>query len=386
MFSVAEVSGDLHGANLASELRRLQPSVALFGAGGERMAAAGVDVRLDITDASTFGLRDMLGVLPRHVRTLLKIGRMLARERPDVVVLIDAPGLNFTIARIARRLGIRTIYYVPPQTWLWNPDAAARRLSRTVDLVVAIFEREAALYRRAGARALYYGHPLADLAASVHPSKQDIRRRTGIPESATVIGLFPGSRKLEIARLLPAMLEATTVAATRGHALQVIVAVASAKLRPFIDRTVGEHGDLVHLSDRPRDVLAVSDVILAASGTVLLEAVALDVPAIMTYRLDRLTSFYASHILKVRQALQFYSIPNITVGEAIIPELVLDRATAGHMADAVVTLLADPAARDRMRRAYARIRAHLGPPGAAARVAAHILHSPAGVSPETRED
>ncbi|RPJ63847.1 MAG: lipid-A-disaccharide synthase, partial [Acidobacteria bacterium] len=315
MFSVAEVSADLHAADLALELRRLRPSIALFGVGGERMAAAGVDVHMDITDESTFGLWDILGTLPRHLRNLSAIRRMLRSERPDLVVLVDAPGLNFTVARVARRLGIRSVYYVPPQTWLWNPGPAARRLSRSVDLVVATFEREAALYERAGARVAYYGHPLAGLAAGCHASKQAVRRRLGIPEDTNVVGLFPGSRKREIASLLPAMLEAARLSAAQIHPLHVVAAAASARLRPFIERRLGGQGNQVQLLDRARDALAASDVVLAASGTVLLEAVALDVPAVMTYRLDGLTRFYADRILKVRRALSFYSIPNITAGE-----------------------------------------------------------------------
>ncbi len=378
MFSVGEVSGDRHAGDLAAALLRLRPEARLFGAGGEHMAASGVDVRLDITDASTFGLRSLFGALPQHVRSALAIRRMLKRERPDALVVVDAPALNLPLARAARRLGIRTVYYVPPQTWLWRPDSATRRLRRSADLIVPIFDREAEVYRQRGLSVVYHGHPMADLAAAPRRSADEIRRQLDLPASGPVVGVFPGSRRAEIAQLLPAMLEAMARVGTRVAPPHLIVAVASSRLRPFIEQTLGPQRGRVRLSNNGRDVLGASDVTLAASGTVLMEAAALDVPAIMTYRLDGLSYLYGKYVLRVRRQLDFYSMPNILMAEAVIPELVLERAEPGHMADAIVRYLTDSEARARMLDGYARLRARLGSPGVAGRVAASVLRMISG--------
>jgi lipid-A-disaccharide synthase len=374
MFSVGEVSGDAHAARLAREILQIRPDAALFGAGGERMAAAGVDVRVDITDASTFGLADLFDSAPRQLSALRAIRRMLARERPDALVLVDAPGLNFAVASMARRLGIRTVYYVPPQTWLWNPEGAARRMRHAVDTVFAIFEREAHWYARAGANARYHGHPTADLALEAQPGRDAARRTLGIPADAYCVGLFPGSRRPEIRRLLPAMLQAAAIASLRLQPLHVVIGLASTKLRADIERRLGHDTRAqVHVHQNAHEVLDAADVSLAASGTVLLEAVMLDAPAIMTYRIDHLTRLYAKYVLRVRDRLRFYSMPNILVDDEVIPELVVERATPDEMARAIVTYATDVTARERMKAGYARVRARLGQPGVAARVAAELV-------------
>jgi lipid-A-disaccharide synthase len=374
MFSVAEVSGDAHASRLARELLRLRPDAALFGAGGERMAAAGVDVRVDITDTSSFGVADLFDSVPQQLSALRAVRHMLARERPDALVLVDAPGLNFTVAWLARRLGIRTIYYVPPQTWLWNPIGAARRMRRAVDTVFAIFDREAQCYARAGADVRYHGHPIADLVLESHPGREAARQRLGIPDGACCVGLFPGSRRQEIRRLLPSMLEAASLAAAHLQPLHVVVALASTRLRQAVEQQLAAAAHVrIHVRDDAREVLAAADVSLAASGTVLLEAAVLDAPAIMTYQVDHLTRLYAKHLLRLPDQLRFYSMPNILAEDAVIPELVVERARAEEMATEIVRLVADTSARERMQAGYARVRTRLGEPGVAARVAADLV-------------
>jgi lipid-A-disaccharide synthase len=171
------------------------------------------------------------------------------------------------------------------------------------------------------------------------------------------------------------MVDAVTTLRAATPDLEVVLAVASDRLRASIDRVVDGNRGRIRFSDRPRDVLAACDVNLAASGTVLLEAAVLDAPAIMTYRVDRLTSLYATHVLRLRRALPFLALPNITAGEPVVPELVLDRATAPHLATAAAACLSDPALVGKMRDGYARVRARLGEPGVSDRVAEHLLRS-----------
>jgi len=373
MFSAAEVSGDALAGRLAGELRRLDPDVRLWGMGGAHMAAAGVDVEIDITDTSTFGLTDLFNSFPRHLRTLRRLRRMLADRRPDALILVDAPGFNFAVATMARRLGVRTIYYIPPQTWLWNPASAARRMRNKVDLVVAIFEREAMLYRQAGANVVYHGHPLVDLSRlSVAP--REARLRHGIPEGLPCIGLFPGSRRQEIARLLPAMARAVDRIRANVGPVRVVLGVASAQLRDVVHGVLpADTPDLHVFESSAHDALACCDVSLAASGTILLEAVALDAPVVMTYKLDALTYLYGKYLLRVPQKIPYYSMPNIVANARVVPELVLEAATPERLAAEALGLLTDAGRREEMRRGFRVIRSRLGTPGVVSRVAQDIL-------------
>lgn len=371
-FSVGEISGDVHGAELARALVRARPDAHIFGSGGERMRAAGVDVRLDVTGTSTVGLLDPLASLPRHAATLWTMCRLIRRSRPDLVVLVDAPALNFPIARFARQIGVRTTYYVAPHTWLWNATGATRRLARSVDAVVAIFEREAEIYRRAGLPVIYEGHPIVDLLAS-RPCRHSARQQLDLAPEAPVLGLFPGSRRHEIARLLPLMVRAACLLRERFPEISVVVAAASAQCHDQIAQMQAALKVSLRVSTRSRDLLAASDVNLAASGTVLLEAAILDAPAIMAYQLDRLSALYITRILRLPDVLQYFAMPNIAAGQLVVPELVGRNATAEALACAAATHLTEPAATRSMRDGYARVRETLGAPGVAGRVADRLV-------------
>jgi lipid-A-disaccharide synthase len=381
MLSAAEVSGDMHGAHLAREVLRREPRAVLFGMGGIRMAKAGVEVGIDITDLSTFGLVGVLDSLPRRLKALAAVRRMMARARPDALILIDSPGFNFAVAASARRLGIPAIYYVAPQTWLWNPRNAARRLRRSVDLAVAIFEREAESYRREGVNFVYHGHPLGDLGRNGWRASA-IRRELGIPDGRPCIGLLPGSRRREIVQLLPEMLAAVDGIEAALGPVSVVLGVASPRLQDCVRGVVSRRRPGLHVVESDAHAtLTCADASLAASGTVLLEAAALDAPVVMTYKIDPLTRVFGRLVLKLPQRLRFYAMPNILVGERIVPELVLGDANPASMTNELLLLLRDEEARERIRQGYARVRSRLGPSGAVARVAEDILEFVAAAAP-----
>ncbi|MEK6694013.1 MAG: glycosyltransferase, partial [Nitrospirota bacterium] len=186
-----EASGDLHGAHLAAALKAQAPDLVILGVGGPRMRAAGVELVQDIGSVDVIGL-----VGPAAARTMVKriltLRKILRREPLDLVVLIDNPGLNFHFARIARRAGLRVLYYIAPQLWAWRPQRM-KWMQRRVDHVMVILPFEEELYRRAGVPCTFVGHPLLDDVAPSY-DRDRLRAAYGLPRDACVIGLLPGSR------------------------------------------------------------------------------------------------------------------------------------------------------------------------------------------------
>jgi lipid-A-disaccharide synthase len=207
MIVAGETSGDLHGATLCRALRDLAPTRRLIGMGGERMAAAGLERLADVTRAAVIGGTEALGPIPTLLRAWRRLKTVLTKgPRPGALVLIDFPEFNMRLARVARRVGVPVVYFIPPQVWAWRPWRA-RALARRVSLVLAVFPFEVALYRAVGARVEFVGHPILDVLAHA-PTREEARRRLGLDPGATVIGLLPGSRAQEVASTLPVLHDA----------------------------------------------------------------------------------------------------------------------------------------------------------------------------------
>lgn len=373
-FSAAEVSGDVLAAALARELKALDPDLSMTGLGSRHLAEAGVELVGDVTTTSVIGVSVPLLHLPRLARTLWTVRRLLARTRPAAVVLVDAPGINFPIARMARRLSIPTIYYVPPHTWMWNPSGAVARLRQHVDLVVPVLPAEAALYRDAGLNVLYRGHPIVDLVQAGGRGLAGATAREGEEKTRRFrVGILPGSRRPEIARLLPIMAEAVRLLAERLGPLDAVVGPAAGSSQDLVPRVRRVLGDLARVTALPaREVMATCDVSLAASGTVLLEAALLDAPVVMTYRLDLLTWWIGRYVVRIPEKMEHYALPNMLAGERIVPELVQRHANPQRLAAEAHRLLSDAAARQRLREGYQRVREALGAPGVTRAIAADV--------------
>ncbi len=361
-----EASGDLHGAHLAAALKAQAPDLVVLGVGGPRMKAAGVELVQDIGHVDVIGL-----VGPAAARTLVKrvltLRKILRREPLDLVVLIDNPGLNFHFARIARRAGLRVLYYIAPQLWAWRPGRM-RWMQRRVDHVVVILPFEEELYRRAGVPCTFVGHPLLDDVAPSY-DRDRLRATYGIPRDACVIGLLPGSRTGEVKDLLPVFLDAARLL-QQGRPLRLILAVAETVEQEAIKRMCDEAGLDVRLVLRdPDGVMAVSDLLFIASGTATLQAAIIGTPMVIAYRLPWFTYLLARLLVRVDSI----GLANIVAGKPFIPELIQHRATPRNLAGEARRILDDVLYRDGMRAEMARVRSLLGAPGASARAAAVVL-------------
>ena len=368
MLSVGEASGDLHGASLAKALKALQPDISLLGMGGAGMRSAGVDIVYDIADLGVMGIVEVIRNLRKMFRLRDMLTEVMERERPDVLVVIDYPGFNMRLAAVAKRLRIPVVSYISPSVWAWG-RGRAKSVAETVTKIAAIFSFEAEVYKQAGADVTFVGHPLLDIVKP-HWGKEEATRYFGVNPEYPVVLLLPGSRRHEIDRLLPPMLETAVKISRSIPQCQFYLPVASTISREMIETRLQAYPVKVQLTDGyTYDLMSVADLALAASGTVTLEAALLQLPCVVMYK----TAFLTYLIGKALVRIENISLPNIVAGRRILPEFLQTAVTAENLAAAALPMLLDEKVRQKNRADLAEVRSRLGEPGAVGRVAQLVL-------------
>ncbi|MDF0643500.1 MAG: lipid-A-disaccharide synthase [Nitrospira sp.] len=362
-----EASGDLHGANLAKEVLSLDPSARLVGIGGAGMKAAGVALIPGVPQLDVMGLVG-LSAVRAIVQRIRAIRRVLRSERWDLVVLIDNPALNLHFARIAKAAGQKVLYYVAPQIWAWRP----RRINwiqRRVNHVVVILPFEEEIYRRAGIRCTYVGHPLLDAVAAQY-DRPALRRRFGLDQEAPVVGLLPGSRVAEVELLMPVLLKAAAELLARNPKTQFILAQASSIQDALIqERLHGSSIPVTVVRDQSSEVMAASDILWIASGTATLQAAVVGTPMVLLYKTTLPTYLLARCLIRVR----WIGLVNLIAGRSVVPELIQDEATAERLIRETDRLANDRRAYGEMKDSLRQVHRALGEPGASRRAARVVL-------------
>ncbi|HEU5217308.1 MAG TPA: lipid-A-disaccharide synthase [Gemmatimonadales bacterium] len=355
--SAGEPSGDLHGGAVVRALRDRLPGISIDALGGPCVRAAGATVRHPMERYTVLGFVEVLGKIPAHVRLLRQLEREFRAGAYDLALLIDYPGFNVRVAEAAHRHGVKVLYYIAPQLWAWRPGRA-RKLARAVDRLAAVLPFEPAFFARHGINAEYVGHPLLDRPAL--PTRNEARQRLGIGAAERVLGLFPGSRPQETARLWAPFRDAARRLRALGACERVLVAGTADGGYP------GSEGFQLHRG-ASEDVFAAADVALAKSGTTTLEAAVADLPMVVAYRVHPLTSWLARRLITV----PWISLVNLVADAPVVPELTQGSVTPERLVEAATPLL-DPAHPKTLgqREGLRLVRERLGGGGAAGRVAA----------------
>jgi lipid-A-disaccharide synthase len=369
MIMSGEASGDLHGANLAREIRRQDPSISLYGVGSKQMKAAGVQMLADASDISVVGITAVLTHIGAIYRVFTKLKRFLKHERPDILVLIDFPDFNIMLGKAARKLGIPVLYYISPQVWVWR-KGRIKTIAGMVKAMIVVFPFEVPLYEKAGVDVRFVGHPLTDVVRSDLTAGQ-ARQVFGLETARRTIALLPGSRRSEIIHLLPDMLAAAKILLSRFQDLQFVLPVAPTVDRDFVRSFVEQGGVPVRMIEgRTYDVLKASDAAIVASGTATLETGLMALPMVIAYRISALNYFI---LTKLVRGVKNVGLVNIVAGKRIVPELVQYDSTPENMADAVTKMLNDPVYYNQVRAGLAEVRTRLGDAGASARAASVVM-------------
>ena len=362
-----EASGDLHGANLAKALRAKDPQVSLAGIGGAAMEAAGVRL---VCKMGQFDVMGMVGplALVAIVRRFFFMRRLFRSEPWDAVIFVDNPGLNLRYAYFAKGAGLRVLYYVAPQIWAWGPWRMYW-IKKRVDQVLVILPFEKPLYDKAGVRCTFVGHPILDAVEGSY-DRAALRSRFGFSHDERVIGLLPGSRAREVQVLLPILIEAAEKLAHREPKTKFILAQASTIQDNLLQPLLRQRSVPVTLvKEQASEVMAVSDLVLVASGTATLQAAVVGTPMVLFYRTSAWEFLIASFFIRVK----WIGLVNLVAGRSIVPELLQDEATGQRLAEEALHILERPAAYTEMKRNLAQVRVALGEPGASARAAEVVL-------------
>lgn len=358
LLSAGEASGDLHASGVASAIRAREPDWQLTGVGGPRMQRAGVELVEDVVSQAVMGFAEVVAHLPRHFALLRRLRAMLRSGAIDLLMCVDYPGFNMKLAAAAHDAAVPVLYYITPQVWAWG----ARRLpqlARLVTRAAVILPFEESLLREHGIDATFVGHPLLDRASAM-PTREAARAQLGLGAADRVLALFPGSRTQEVERHLDAFVAAAGVVQKHVSGLRVLVAQAS---EIEIDRTRCPYPIVASSSFT---LLRAADAALCKSGTTTLEAALAGCPLVVGYRTSAWTYALARRVVTIPRI----ALVNVLAGREVAPEFVQHALQPAAVASALLSLL-DPgsAARAEALAGLAEVRAQLGEPGAADRVA-----------------
>jgi lipid-A-disaccharide synthase len=353
-----EASADLHGAAVLRELRALRPGLRAFGAAGPLLRAEGCEGLVRAEDLSVMGIAEVLPALPRILRALRTLRQAAMERRPGAALLIDSPDFNLRLARKLRRLDVPVAYFIGPSVWAWR-TYRVRRIARDVARMLVILPFEAQFYERHGVHAVYVGNPLFDgpplgsSTTAATDSRRAARQRLGLEVDAPVLALLPGSRKQEVRRIWPAMLDAARAVRARVPDLQLVVPVAPTVQKGWLRAEL----PVVFIEGRAPEVLAAADVAVVASGTATLEAALAQVPTVVVYRTSWLTWLVGRLLVRV----PFVSLVNLIAGRRVVPELLQGECTGDRIARSAQMLLTSPAERDAQLEGMRRVRDALAP-------------------------
>ena len=373
MMSAGEASGDLHGARLAKEMLEMEPDVELFGFGGAKMAEAGVRLVRDCRDYSIMGVWEVVLGLGRLLQLEKTLVESMREEKPDLLLIIDYPDFNWRLAAKAKALGVPVFSYIPPSAWAWR-KGRAKKCAAIAKEIVTIFHHEIGPYVTAGANVSFLGNPLVDtVRADMEP--EAARAFFGLKDGERAALLLPGSRRQEISFLLPDMLKAVRILKEKRPETRFFLPVAPGIERQEIERHIEKSGASVELTEEHvYDLMGVADFAIATSGTVVMEAALMDLPAVVCYRMGRLNYAIGRMLVKI----DHFSLPNIILGEEAEPELLQDGVTPERIAEEAAKLYKGEPQRDSVMARLKVAVLQLGPPGASVRVAAHVLAAAAG--------
>ncbi|HEU4622934.1 MAG TPA: lipid-A-disaccharide synthase [Burkholderiaceae bacterium] len=335
-----EPSGDLLAGLLLGPLKQQWPNTQFWGIGGPRMQSHGFKSKWPMDALSVHGYWDAL----RNLHTILGIRRALRErvlaERPALFIGTDAPDFNLSLEADLRAAGIKTVHFVSPSIWAWRGERV-NRIARSVDLMLCLFPFEPELYERAGVRAVYVGHPLADTIPLV-PDTEAARKRLKLaPQGGRVVAVLPGSRMGEVQRIGPIFAETMRLMHSRERNLRFLVPTATPMLRTRIDaqlepvRIAG--ANITVLDGRSHDAIEACDAVLVASGTATLECALFKKPMVIAYR----AAWLSALLMRRMGYLPYVGLPNVLAREFVVPEFLQERAQPDMIADAMFDALND---------------------------------------------
>ncbi len=368
LFSAGETSGDQHAANVFLELKKHHPDIHAIGMGSSKMRQAGIDIRYDSSNIGVIGVVEVL----KHygeIRNALKLmQKIIETERPDLVICVDYKEFNFKLAKFAKQLGIKVLFYVSPQVWAWRPGRVVK-YGKAIDMMAVIFPFETKYYEAENVPVRYVGHPSVD---KVHPqrAKNEDLALFHLNPQQPIVGLLPGSRMNEIKRMLPVMLQAAEKIAAENPLVQFILPQADSISDELLNSYLNAAAIKIKvIKNQPYDVMQCCDAIMTTSGTATIEIALLNIPMVIAYKLSPLTYLLGRLLVNIA----FIGLPNIIAGKKIVTELIQHEAIPENLANEINRLLNNSDYKNTMQTELKKVQQQLGKGGGSMNMAELVL-------------
>ncbi|MBC8053661.1 MAG: lipid-A-disaccharide synthase [Sphingobacteriaceae bacterium] len=358
-----EASGDLHGANLMKALKHQDENASIRFLGGDLMAAEGGTLVRHYSDMAFMGFIEVLFNLRTVLKNLKHTKADLLANKPDALILIDFPGFNLKIAGFAKKNNIKVFYYISPKVWAWNQKRVLK-IQKVVDKMFCILPFEVDFYKSWGMTVDYVGNPLLDAISAFIPNTK-FRLQHSLGEKG-IVALLPGSRKQEITRILPEMLNA----AGQFPNYQFVIAGAPNFTEEFYTSIIGDRKVPV-VYNQTYDLLKNSDAAIVTSGTATLETALLDIPQVVVYKANSISIGIARMLVKIK----FISLVNLIMDKLVVKELIQEDCNVESLVKELNAILHDPLTRSQMLINYQQLAEKMGEAGASAKTARLIIDS-----------
>ncbi len=352
-----EASGDLHGANLVTQMKKIDGRSSFRAWGGDLMEQAGAELVKHYRDLAFMGFTEVIKNLPVILSNLRFCKEDILQYRPDALILIDYPGFNLRIAEWGKKNGFRIIYYISPQVWAWKENRV-KAIKKYVDKMLVILPFEKDFYQKWNYEVEYVGHPLVKIIDSFLENNK-------VPVQDQVIALLPGSRKQEILKKLPVMLEVTRSFPNE----KFVVAQAPGQEDHFYTSLLSPYPNVSSVKNETYRLLSRAKAALVTSGTATLETALFGVPEVVCYKGGSISYQIAKRLIKIK----YISLVNLIMDKEIVKELIQNEMNVENLKRELNKLLSDPVIRAELKDEYATLKNVLSEGGDASMNAAKSI-------------
>ena len=362
-----EASGDLHASRLIRAIRQNDSQADFRAWGGDLMQQEGANIVKHYRDLAFMGFAEVINNLPTILGNMRFCKRDILQYQPDLVIFVDYPGFNIPMAKFSKAKGFKTAYYISPQVWAWKENRV-KILRKVVDKMMVILPFEKNFYQRWDYPVDYVGHPLIEIIEDHKKTNDPVATRNNlqIEGGKKIIALLPGSRKQEILKKLPIMLEA----AARFPQHVFVVGQAPGIADEMISQFTGAFENIKVLKGNTYGLLSIADAALVTSGTATLETALFGVPEVVCYLGSPISYAIAKRIIKIK----YISLVNLIMDKQVVAELIQQELTADNIAVALERMLSDTIALKQIREDYLQLNQMLTAGGKASVKAASIIH------------
>jgi len=369
MISAGEASGDMHAANIVKAIQSQNKNTEFYGMGSEKLRDAGAELLIDCSDIAVVGIVEVLFHYRKIIKALNTLRESLRNDPPDLLVLVDYQEFNFKLAETAKELGIKVLFYISPQVWAWRQHRV-HKIGKIIDMMAVILPFEEKFYTDANVPVRFVGNPLVD---KTHPTKdkQACFTEYSLSQDKRVVGLFPGSRRSEIKRVLPLQLAAAEILLEEKPELQFILPIANTLKEELFTAYLEDysHLNIKLVKDLPYNVMQCCDAIITASGTATLEIALMGIPNCITYKIATISYLILRQLVKI----DHIGLVNIVAEKYIIKEFLQFDAKPKAIANEINLILDDDAYRENMIKELNGVREKLGKAGGITNMADLIL-------------